>query len=70
MKIPACKICRTPLKPRGNKLMFKCMCDEDLRILLCNNVHNYESNITYLSEDELSRHFIKTVLTYSVEMVR
>lgn len=70
MKTPACKVCRIPLKPRGNKLIFKCMCDEDLRILSCDNICDYDSHITYLSENELSGHFIKTVLTYSVEMVK
>ena len=46
------------------------MCDEDLRILSCDNICDYDSHITYLSENELSGHFIKTVLTYSVEMVK
>jgi hypothetical protein len=37
-KYLACTICKTPLKKINNKIYFKCMCDEDIRIIPLNEI--------------------------------
>ena len=41
MKNIICIICNTPLKIRGKYACFKCMCDEDIRIIPLEDIEYY-----------------------------
>ena len=46
------------------------MCDEDVRMLMRENVCDNNTHVTYLSgSEEVSEHFIKSVLTFSKNTV-
>ena len=49
MKIPVCSNCETPLARKTRHLAFRCMCDEDIRIIPFELDWEEHSHIKYLS---------------------
>lgn len=47
MKVPVCSYCDTPLIKRNSYLAFKCMCDDEVRIVPFDV--EFHTNIKYLS---------------------
>jgi len=51
MKIPVCAMCNTPLIKQKYYFAFKCMCDEDVRMILNIDLDNFYLNVKYLNID-------------------
>lgn len=49
MKIPICSMCDTPLIKKNSYLAFKCMCDDEVRIIPLEFDWKECSHIKYLS---------------------
>lgn len=67
-------MCRIPLRVKGELLKFRCMCDDDVRMLMRETVCDDNEHVAYLSvvehRNEISDLFIKVVLTSSKELVK
>lgn len=69
MKIPICISCKTPLKIREGYARFRCMCDEDVRIIPIKCIGEH-AHIKHLDINEASDFFIERFLTTSQNLVK
>jgi hypothetical protein len=69
MKNPICITCETPLKIKRKNVHFRCMCDDEVRIVPLELAETH-THIRYLDdENAVSRLFIKEFLTTSIQLV-
>jgi hypothetical protein len=69
MKIPICNICNIPLRIRDGYVGFRCMCDEDIRIIPYEYISKCKQIKILDKNDEISELFISSFLTMSKKCV-
>ena len=68
MKIPICISCQIPLKIKNGFARFRCMCDEDIRMIPLEYLGKH-SDIKYLDINEAKELFLHSFLTTSQNLV-